>query len=335
MSILILGKQFTKHEPQKVGGVIILFELFKKELKKEGIAFKVIDLNWRNYHFGLFAYPIILFKALINIPKYKHISFHGTANEFIFLSLFIVFFSKLFSKKVSLRKFAGNYHEIYESSNFIIKKTIEYSLKNADYIFFETKYLVDYFKKYNNHTYWFPNVREKQKFKTSDSFNYKFVFVGHIKQEKGINEILEVSNKLDNRYQIDIYGPLDDDYNEKYFLKHKANYRKVLKPEKIIETIMEYDVLILPSYREGYPGVIIEAFSVGLPVIATNLEGIKEIVDEKSGILIDKNNTLQLKKAIEQFDEQNYLEFSKSAKKRFDYFDSGIQTKKFLEHIGM
>ena len=61
----------------------------------------------------------------------------------------------------------------------------------------------------------------------------------------------------------------------------------------------EYDVLVLPTFwkGEGYPGVIIEAFSVGLPVVATNLPGISEMIDSQSGILVPPHSASTLAKA--------------------------------------
>jgi glycosyltransferase involved in cell wall biosynthesis len=64
-------------------------------------------------------------------------------------------------------------------------------------------------------------------------------------------------------------------------------YRGPLPAEKVHETLSKYDVLVLPSHREGCPGAILEAYSAGLPVVATRVGGIPEIVDDgKSGLLV-------------------------------------------------
>jgi len=337
--MLILGKKYTKNNPGKIGGVIVLFELFKKELKINNIAFDVIDLNWRNYNNIIFAYFVITVKIITQIPKHKHISFHGTANEFAWLAPVVVFWANFNGKKVSLRKFAGNFIEIFEASHFFKKKLIRYSLSKSNINFFETKYLVNYFNKYNKNTYWFPNVRVKSAATRDISrpFNGKFVFLGHIISEKGIDDILSASKELPKDYSIDLYGPISNSkYNTPFFSKYcKVTYRGVVPPEQILQTLTQYDVLLLPSYwkGEGYPGVIIEALSVGLPVIATNLNGIKEIINDGCGFLILPKSPAELVKAMKSFNKVNYEEYSQNALSRFSEFDSGIVTKRIIDEL--
>ena len=329
--MLILGKQYTKSNPNKIGGVIMLFELFKKELNKNNVEYETIDLNWRNYGHWIFAYPVILLQVLTKVPKHKYVSFHGTANEFIYLAPVAVFYSKLLRKKISLRKFAGNFDEVYKNGSFIQQSFIRYILKKSDILFFETKYLVAFFKQFNSKTYWFPNVREETTLRTSSQYSEKFVFIGQVRKEKGIDEIIEAFKKLDTKYNVDIYGPLSREYTKKDLTLETVTYKGLLTPNDITATLQNYDVLLLPSYREGYPGVIIEAFSVGLPVIATNLKGISEIVTKNSGLLIDVQNGTQIKEAVESISNDNYGNYSDGAIEQFQYFDSTPVTKKILD----
>lgn len=67
-------------------------------------------------------------------------------------------------------------------------------------------------------------------------------------------------------------------------------------------------MLALPSYNEGYPNVVIEALSCGRPVIATNVGGILELVNEKSGILIAPRDSRALAAAIEKAMDQSWDE---------------------------
>ena len=70
------------------------------------------------------------------------------------------------------------------------------------------------------------------------------------------------------------------------------------------------NVLALPSYNEGYPNVVIEALSCGRPVIATNVGGILELVNEESGILIAPRDSRALAAAIEKSMERRWDEHS-------------------------
>jgi len=95
-----------------------------------------------------------------------------------------------------------------------------------------------------------------------------------------------------------------------------------------LETIQKYDVLILPTFYqgEGYPGVIIEAYSLGLPVITTNWKAIPEIVENrKTGLLIEPRSTAALVDAMKSFNKYNYKDFSKNARV---YFEKTFSTKR-------
>ena len=334
--ILLFGKQYTNNNKQAIGGVITLFELLKKDLMNLDINYKVVDTNWRNYSTPLHAYFYILYKIIKKDPNYKYISFHGTANEFFYLTPILVFFAKINKKKISLRKFAGNFDEYYDNANYIKKILVKYALSNADCLFFETKYLVKKFKEYNKNTYWFPNVRKVNTNKTSKEFNSKYIFVGQVKKTKGVDEILDAFNNLANKnLSIDLYGPLSQDYTSESVTTYNVKYKGILEPNEVQNTLVRYDVLVLPTYHrgEGYPGVILEAFSVGMPVISSKMRGIIELVDESSGILIDSKSVNQLCHALDMFDQKSYLVYREGAIKRFEAFDSENITLKFIESI--
>lgn len=332
---LLIGPCENKRDPSKTGGVIVLFEDLIKQFDKQNINYIVIDTNKANYSNILVAMVSIYFNIFIKSFKVLQLSIHGTANDYVFIAPFMIIVAKLFNKKTSTRKFAGNFHGYYKNANSYKKRLIEYVLKNSTYNFFETKYLVDFFKKFNDNTFWFPNVREKQIIDNKKVFQKKFVFISQLYKSKGVDEILEASNMLSDEYQVDLYGPLRDDYTEEYFTKYKANYKGALKSNEVLNTLKDYDVLILASYYpgEGYPGVVIEALSIGKAVIVTDLESIKEMVDETCAIFVKPRNPEEIKDAILMFDDDNYQSYSKNALLTFTNFDSDIQTNKFLEII--
>lgn len=336
--LLLIGPLENKYDLSRTGGTIVLFELLLNELRERNIDFEVIDLSKANYSNSLIAFLSILFQVLRKIKYNEQISLHATANSLILIGPVIVFLSKIFHRKISVRKFAGNFNAIYHNSNFIKKKLIKYVLKNSAINFFETKYLVDFFKKYNEHTYWFPNVRRLDLSPSLPrQYRKRFIYVGNIVEEKGIDEIIEAVNMLDDEYTIDLYGTIiDKKYSKKEFKNQNINYRGSLSSDNVLGVMNNYDVLILPSYREGYPGVIIEAFSLGIPAITTRLEGIMEMVhDRKNGLLINVKSSKELKEAMMSLNEEEYWNLSKNALESFHSFDSNIQTSLFLKRIGI
>jgi len=338
LKLLLIGPMTNKKDPSITGGTVVLFELLLKELKEKKIQFDVIDVSKNNYRNPMYAYLSIIIQIIKQIKNHDHISFHATANSIIMIGPIIIFLSKIFHKKTSIRKFAGNFHEIYQNTNIVKKKLIDFVIRNSSINFFETKYLVEYFSEFNEHTYWFPNVRRSEIVTIRPrQYRKRFVYIGSITKEKGIDEICEVVAKLNNDYILDLYGPIiDQKYNEDFFKKQNINYNGSLIAIDVLKTMNKYDILLLPSYREGYPGVIIEAFSLGIPVIATKLEGIKEMIkDKKNGLLIDKKSAKQLKKAIMEINENQYSDLSKNALKSFNNYDSVQQTNLFLKRIGI
>ncbi len=110
----------------------------------------------------------------------------------------------------------------------------------------------------------------------------------------------------------------------------------MIKGEEVQKKLASYDFVLLPTFYsgEGYPGIIIEAFSVGLPVIATNLDGITEIVNHnKNGLLIPIKDTKSLLDAIISINDKNYKTFSKNAQITFNNFNSESIYPQIIDHV--
>jgi len=336
--LLLIGSLTNKHDKTKVGGVTILFELLLDELRKKSIQFGVVDTLVENNGGRLKTFFLSAYKIIRDMHKYEYISLQGTRNSFLFLGPLVVILNKLYDRKISVRLFAGDFAENYKKANIIEKLITRFVLRNMNTVFFELKSIVNEFKRYNPNTYWFPNVRSHDIQKDIQRrYHKRFVYIGTINEEKGIDDICAVANKIDKDIVFDMYGPIiEEKYAPDYFLQYGINYKGVLDPEKVEEAMAQYDVLVIPSYREGYPGVIIEAFALGMPVIATKLPGIMEMCENgKNAILIEAGNQNELLKAIHHFDTENYLSFHKNAQASFGNFDSQKQTEIFLERIGV
>jgi glycosyltransferase involved in cell wall biosynthesis len=336
-SILLIGPLENKKDPTKTGGIVVLFKDLLSQFKLRNIDFMVIDTNKANYLNILLALFAIYFKIVFLSFKASHLSLHGTAKDYIFIAPLVVMLSKMQGKKCSLRKFAGDFNKIYNTSNILKKKLIEVSLKNSNMNFFETRYLVDFFAPFNTNTFWFPNVRKNQVSSNTRVFQKKFVFISQLFASKGVDEILKASNLLSDEYTIDLYGPLHNTYTHSYFDGYRANYKGSLKPDQVLSILEQYDVLLLPTYYpgEGYPGIIIEALSSGKPVIVTDLPSIQEMVDENCAIFVKPKNTEDIIHAILKFNNDNYLSYSQNALSAFKQFDSDIQTDHFIKILGL
>ena len=332
MKIMLMGPRINRKDPLLTSGTITLFEELIDQLKKNNIEFIVIDTNKKNYYNFIFAYLSIFIQMWYKQKGCSHISIHSS-KDYMLLGLFVIFFGKFFHKRTSIRKFAGDAQKIYLESKGIKKYLLQFIYMHTDTLFFEIKYLVEFFSKINKNTFWFPNVRNRVLIpQLPRSFDKKFVFISAVRHEKGIDEILEASKQFDSSYIIDIYGPIMEvKYTKEYFENFNVSYKGALEANAVLQKLNEYDVLLLPSYKEGYPGIIIEAYSLGIPVVTTSLQGIKEIVENhKTGVLVESKNIEELISAMRYVNEENYVLMSRNSYAKFDEFKSEIQTKLFL-----
>jgi len=335
--ILLIGPMTNTSNSKLTGGAIVAFENLLESLQKQKVDYLLVDTNKKNYSNILFAYLSIIAQILSKQFQVKHITLHSS-RDYLYLAPLIIVLGKTFRKSTSLRKFGGEAWDTYIGSSGIKKKLLTFIFKNIDFLFLEMNILVNNFKKLNINTFWFPNVRKNHSFLLeAKKYRKRFVFMSHVKREKGIDELITVVRLLDNSYILDIYGTIDQtQYSEASLLKQGVRYKGALNAKEVLSTLSEYDVLVLPSYKEGYPGIVIEAYSMGLPIIVTALSGLKEITDDyETGILIEKQNVQQLKEAIEYFNENNYDKMSINAREKFSLFNSEKQTELFLNTIKM
>ena len=332
---LNIGPRYYK-DNSSTGGIVVLFENWIDFCDTESIEYDIIDTNKGNYINILWAYISILYQFFYKIFRCNIIFFNGTANDYLYIAPIVVFVGKLFGKKVVLRKFAGNFDIIYSKYGKTKKKLTNYTLSHSDINFWETKHLVDFGLLFNKNSFWFPNVRNRLE-NPKDEHNYskRFVFISQVRKEKGVDELTQAFDQLGDCYNLDIYGPLVEcDYTADSLQSSNCQYKGALSPEMVCSIIKNYDYLILPSYREGYPGIIIESYSVGVPVISTKVGGIPEIVtDGYNGFLIDSKNVDQLIGAIRNLDNVDYKTLSKNAFSSFEAFDANIVNKKIISII--
>lgn len=340
MNILVIGPKMSK-DKKNLGGVVVLFDSFLKYLRRENINHKVIDLNPSNYSGRLQFYMKIYFLFFIEIifSKQHSVSFHGTARAFTYFAPFVVFLSKLSKKQVTLRKFGGSFKTYYDNCSCIKRILIKYALKNADTIFFETKYLKEDFKDFGKRVIWFPNVRSRYgHIGPHQYYRQRFVFISTVNESKGVTVFLESIKKINDKgYTFDIYGPKIA-YEPPIQLKSvfDCSYKGILQPSEVYQTLCNYDILVLPTFHdgEGYPGIIIEAFSCGIPVISTYWSAIPEIVNNlENGVLCEPNSVEELVGAIKKINSSNYLALSRNALESFKNFDEDKVMKRIMKYL--
>lgn len=127
----------------------------------------------------------------------------------------------------------------------------------------------------------------------------RIAFISRVEQCKGLDTLCEISSLLvskgfRDRVTFELYGPKMDGYFDANMCGNTMfEYKGVLKPDEVTDILKGYDALIFPSHYEGEgcPGILIEALSVGMPIIASDWKYNDEFVEnEVNGFLCDVLN---------------------------------------------
>lgn len=168
------------------------------------------------------------------------------------------------------------------------------------------------------------------------------IFVGSVNRDKGIFELLEafeiLSRELADLYLLVVGEGIHLARSKERVLQMQANQRVhfvgSVQHKQVADWMRAADIFVLPSYHEGMPCVIVEALSSGLPIVATDVGGIPEVVDDnKQGLLISPNNVGDLVKAIRSLcqDSAKRMSFANEARKKAkSQFSWDIHTKSLL-----
>ena len=321
---------FPTKDKRSVGGATVLGKrIFDFVSKQPQLIVKHYQIRyfWRS-KFQIIDYLIWLFRFPFVISGYDVVSFHATKDFHFSVGPFLWLWAKLFKKKIIYHLFGGVFNKRYEKKPLSVRFLLNKTILKSDYFVVETLALQSYFQQKGYHNIlWLPNSREPVKnIKLDKNFAKKLVFFSRIVPEKGVNELIQTAALLPPSYQLDVYGPLDPNYyKQNPFKGTKVNYKGVIHPDQVISKLLNYDILLLPTYYsgEGYPGIIIEALSAGIPVITTDCCVMSEIItDGYNGFLVPVKNPDAIVEAVLRFNDDNYQTFRKNALQSFDKFNS-------------
>lgn len=132
------------------------------------------------------------------------------------------------------------------------------------------------------------------------------ITVGSLIPRKGVDQILRALAQLDGvRPTLTVVGSGPEEQSlremaERLGLAGHVRFIGRVEPKEVLALLAEADVFVLASHSEGRPNVILEAMAAGLPVIASNIPGVREIVDHgATGLLFDDGAIVPLARCIE------------------------------------
>lgn len=240
------------------------------------------------------------------------------------LQLVPLILTKITGKKIVIRSdgrpttVLNKYFKTHSQIKRIIFRIIEeIDYKLADIVLTECEYMIleNNFQKYNARVgNLFVDVEKFANNKTHNLRKYDIGFVGQLVKRKGILNLLSAFGILDERYNILIKGDGEEKNNVlrriqvlKY--KFKIDYVDWTKREKLPDYLNEIKMLVVPSYTEGLPNIILEAMACGTPVLATPVGGIPGVIqDGETGFIMENNSPACIAKNVMRALEHSDLE---------------------------
>ena len=156
--------------------------------------------------------------------------------------------------------------------------------------------------------------------------DFVYVFVGRLVGDKGVNELVKAFTQIANfnkSFKLLLVGhleseldPLDENTLTTIDVENQilvVGFQKDVRPYLCIS-----NVLAFPSYREGFPNVVMQAGAMDLPSIVTNINGCNEIIEDMhNGLIIESKDIESLKKAMLNIfeDKKLYKTCSQNARK--------------------
>jgi len=334
---------FAPYLPPPPGGIVSINALLRKIFSSSDVGFfQPINKFCNPFLFplalNLFNYILLLRVIFSTRYKGKILFFSSSGLSFVEKVAWATT-TTLFGRRPIVFLVSGSFPTSWSNSTLFIKTIVSF-LFNRPSICLLSQSLSwqNYYKKI------FPLCNHRIAPATVDLNNFtqkhkvspivkipKLTYVGWIIKEKGILDLLDATKIASNVYpslHLDLIGP---DFNTKAFWQNEINARdlaanvtlrgSIEDKNKLLLQIVESTIFIFPSHFEGLPVSLIEAISLGIPCISTNVGGCSDVLDYgKAGIIVKVSSPLELSSAIIKLIESHDLRcfYSNAAANHFE-----------------
>lgn len=339
--------------PPPAGGIANWTEILYRKIKSKNDSLILLDtaVRWRNIannnillrlFGGTIQASYVVFKALkamvLERPYVIHIC---TSGGFSFAKdLLVIYMARVFGIKTLLHIRMGRLPELLLSNNK------EYKLFDLVFYAVDCCLVIDQ-SSFNALQIKFSNVGNNANkikllpnfidleevndiddavIKSNDYIN--LIFVGHVIPTKGIMELFKAIKFLDDpRIKLHVAGPYEKTFKEKLDLigiNEVVEYYGMVEKKRILELISMSSALILPSYTEGFPNVVLEAMACEKAVLATNVGAIPEMLnltsDQACGMCFSSKSVKDIISCLQiVLDKNEYLDvWGKNGRKRVE-----------------
>jgi glycosyltransferase involved in cell wall biosynthesis len=306
-TILFIGQDFNDN-----GGISTVLSTYKEIFECFNFIRSTTTLGsnkLKNFFVLLKAIGLYIRYCFSSVIKIIHI--HTASNIDFFRNSMFVIIGKIFKKKIILHIHGGMFRQFYLKYPKYITKII----KKCDYIITPSNYLANIVKMLHNDVIVLPNMIDQplfEKKKANDNNKLHIIFLGTLNDNKGIFDILSVFGEeidyLKDKVELYIGGRGDvyrlENMINQLELSNFVVYHGWLNKIEKHKLLSQADILIQPSLAEAFGISILEGMSYGLPIIATNVGGIPELVQNNiNGFLIEPGSKQQIFDVVKYFVE--------------------------------
>ncbi len=337
---------------------IILSAPIDKSLEKiDKTKFSYLPVNYNRKSFNLIKnlYIILFYIRQFNLYKPQKILLY-TIKPNIFCSLATIFTYQ----KIEIYNFITGLGSLFFSNPFkkkIIIFLYKIALTRSSKVIFQNVDDQNYFLKNKiipkNKCYIVPgsgidtNLFKYSELPYTKNENLNFLCLSRIISQKGIIEYVEAANLVKSKFpnvKFNLIGSFDKEnlssININYFNRINKNVNLINFTNNVYNYIKNCDCFVLPSYREGTSMALLEAASVGRPLIATDVPGCNNIVkDNINGYLCNAKDKTSLFEAIIKMINTSIEKRKKmsinSRKIAVDKFDVDIINNEILKLINL
>ena len=344
--------------PRSVNGVANSNEMNVDFLSERFCIFideEFVDLRYhglvsiRKFYFLLVRLKRILSLSFKNKFDYFYIVFSTSTAGALKTLVIIIFFRIFNSKTICVVHLHRGDLDLFVERRILNRMLFKYVIGMTSKIIVLSKVTRNYieaeFDRYYD-VFVLPNTVNEEGYLNIYEKNFaprksrkQFVFISNYIQEKGILMLLESFLKLDDSFHLNCFGNFSDPKLQLQVLSYASSRVKINGPifgkEKYLE-MQRADALILPSFNEGKPMVILEALSVGTPFIAPKVGYIEEMIFENYPFLYGNNTIKDLIDVIVKFtlfDNEEMRALRDSLSKHYLDNNSNLKHKEKLFNI--
>lgn len=342
-SLLFIGGVDKGHTP--TNGETMKNQLYLDRFEEFFDIIHVIDThNWKHR-------PWVFLQIPLYVLSFPHAKIFLSINRGLSLCRLLYYIGQ--SKRTYCSVVGGNLLEVLEK-----KQNYLPSIQNLRGIFVQGRKMAETLKNQYRipNAVYVPNAKPYYAITPATcapaASVLQFVFLSRLHPDKGIDLILRCAERLDregfgNKFRIDFYGkPATSDYEQEFRKRietlENVSYSGVLnlKEEAGYRTLCRYDMMLFPTYwyGEGFPGIVIDAYIAGVPLIASDWNMNTEVITEKTGVIIPLKDEEALYVAMKncilgRYDLSAMKRNCLNEAKKYD--NKKILSRHFLQEVGL